>query len=61
MEKIAASAAQQPYVMAYQAIEQAYKCLEGETIEENQEVPAQLVTNETAAEYLDNQKTMLGK
>jgi ribose transport system substrate-binding protein len=59
--KIAASVAQQPYNMAYQAIEQAYKSIIGETIEKHQEVDAQLVTAENADEYLENQKAMLGK
>lgn len=57
---LAASVAQQPYAMAYQAIEEAYKAVQGETIEEMQEVDAQLVTAENGQEYLDNQAAMLG-
>ncbi|MFV0529077.1 MAG: sugar ABC transporter substrate-binding protein [Lachnospiraceae bacterium] len=58
---ITATVAQQPYNMAYQAIEQAYKAVQGETIEENQEVDAQLITKENAQEYLDTQAEQLGK
>lgn len=60
-DQISASVAQQPYAMAYQAIEQAYKAIQGETIEERQEVDSQLITKENAQEYLDKQAEMLGK
>ena len=60
-DQITGSVAQQPYAMAYQAIEQAYKCIQGETIEEHQEVDAQLITKENAQEYLDDQAAMLAK
>lgn len=52
--KIEATVAQQPYLMGYQAVEQAYKAAKGEKIEEHQEVPAKLITKENAEEYLNN-------
>lgn len=58
-DQISGSVAQQPYEMAYQAIEQAYKCVQGESIEEHQEVDAQLITKENAQQYLDGQAEML--
>jgi ribose transport system substrate-binding protein len=50
--KISATVAQQPYEMGYQAVEQAYKAVKGETIEKHQEVAALLITKENAAEFL---------
>lgn len=50
--EINATVAQQPYLMGYQAVQEAYKAAMGETIEENQEVAAVLITKENAADYL---------
>ncbi len=56
--KIAASVAQQPYVMGYQGVMQAYKAAKGEEIEPLQEVPANLITPDNAQAYLDDQANM---
>lgn len=50
--EINATVAQQPYLMGYQAVQEAYKAAMGETIEANQEVAAVLITKENAADYL---------
>lgn len=49
---IDATVAQQPYEMGYQCVEQAYKAVMGETIEENQDVPAVLITADNAKDFL---------
>jgi len=59
-DNLTGSVAQQPYAMAYQAIEQAYKAAQGGTIEEHQEVAAEMLSKENAQEYLDKQAEMLG-
>lgn len=56
-----ATVAQQPYLMAHQAIEQAYKAIQGETIEEHQDVPAEVISADNAQAYLDKNAEMLGK
>lgn len=50
--KINATVAQQPYEMGYQAVQEAVKAVKGETIQENQEVAAILITNENAGDFL---------
>jgi len=47
-----ATVAQQPYQMGKQAVEQAYKAVKGETIEQNQEVSAVLITKDNVKDYL---------
>ena len=49
--KIAATVAQQPYLMGYQCVEEAYKAVKGEAIEAHQDVAAALVTIENVAEF----------
>ncbi len=49
--RLAATIAQQPYLMGYQSIEQAFKAINGETVEEEQDVPAELVTIDNVAEF----------
>lgn len=53
--KIEATVAQQPYLMGYQAVEEAYKAVQGETIEEHQEVPANLINAENGEAYLNGE------
>lgn len=53
--KIAATVAQQPYLMGYQCVKEAYNAAIGETIENHQDVPAELVNGETVEAYLAKQ------
>ncbi len=50
--KLAATVAQQPYLMGYQAVQEAYKAVKGEHVEPYQEIAASLVTIENVDEYL---------
>jgi len=54
-DKIEASVAQQPYMMGYQAVEQAFKAAKGEAIEARQEVAAKLINKDNAKEYLNGE------
>ncbi len=47
-----ATVAQQPYDMGYQCVEQMVKSINGETVEENQDVPAVLITKDNVKDYL---------
>lgn len=53
--KIEATVAQQPYLMGYQAVEQAYKAVKGEDIEEHQEVVAKLINKDNGEAYLNGE------
>lgn len=55
-DKIEATVAQQPYLMGYQAVEQAYKAATGETIEEHQEVAANLINKDNGEAYLKGEQ-----
>ncbi|HBI74011.1 MAG TPA: sugar ABC transporter substrate-binding protein [Lachnospiraceae bacterium] len=50
--EIDATVAQQPYSMGYQCVAQAYKAIQGEKIEEYQDVPALLITKENVVSFL---------
>lgn len=50
--EIAATVAQQPAAMGKQAVEQAFKAVQGEKIEEHQEVPAVLIDKSNVDQYI---------
>jgi ribose transport system substrate-binding protein len=58
---IAASVAQQPYAMGYQAVEAAYQAIQGQAVEAVINAPVQVVTKENGQAYLDSLASMLGK
>jgi ABC-type sugar transport system substrate-binding protein len=51
--EIDGTVAQQPWLMGWQAVMEAYKAIRGETIEFLQEVPAALITRENVEEFMD--------
>lgn len=53
--KIDATVAQQPYLMGYQTVEQAYKAAMGEEIETEQDIPASLITIDNVDAYLNGE------
>lgn len=58
---VTASIEQLPYTMAYLAVENAIKSLDGETVEKEIDSGIELITVENAADKLSNVKTLLGK
>lgn len=50
--KIDATVAQQPYDMGYETVKAAYQAIQGETIAEHMDIPAVLITEDNAAEFL---------
>ncbi len=52
--KLAATVAQQPVAMGYQAVEAAVAAVKGETVDEVINAPIQVVTAENAQDYLDS-------
>lgn len=56
--KIDATVAQQPYLMGYQCVQEAYKAAQGELVEPYQDVPAELVNADTVADYLERQANL---
>ena len=58
---VTASIEQLPYTMAYLAVENAIKSLNGEPVEKEIDSGIELITVENAAEKLENVKKLLGK
>lgn len=52
--QLQATVAQQPYAMGYQAVEYAYKAVQGEEIPEVVNAPVEVVTKENAEAYLES-------
>ena len=58
---VSATAAQSPYQMGYQSIENAVKAAQGETIDEVVDTGCEIITADNADEYLTTLKEMLGE
>lgn len=56
-----ATAAQSPYQMGYQSVENAVKAAQGETIDEVVDTGCKIITKDEAEEYLAGLKEMLGE
>lgn len=56
---LAATVAQQPYMMGYQVVEAAVKAAKGETVEETIYAAAKVITAENGQAYLDELAAML--